>query len=72
MIVTHLLTVAERSGTNGVESVLILTYSAKNKFQEKPKSIVDPNWAACSNTVLGQPARCTSLTGTRARSNGAP
>src|ERR1700694_1855519 len=31
------------------------------------KSVVDPNWAACSNSVPGQPARCTSPTGASAR-----
>ena len=31
----------------------MFSYSGKTKFQENFKSVVDPNWAACSNTVLG-------------------
>jgi len=41
----------------------MLTYCGRVKFQENFKWVVDPNWAACSNTVLAQPARRTSLTG---------
>ena len=56
VIIARLLTGAERSGTYSIESVCLFIYSDKIKFQEDFKSVVDPNSAACSNTVLGQPA----------------
>jgi len=52
VIIARLLTGAEKSGTNSVESALMFTSSGKIKFQENFKSVVDPNWAACSNHCL--------------------
>ncbi len=36
--------------------------ATRARARRNSSSVVDPNWAACSNTVLGPPARIEMLT----------